>query len=54
VNRADWVVLAAVLLLALSMVAEPADGFGIDGRLVLAAALIAVLARPATHSKEAL
>lgn len=45
-SRADWLALAAVLLLALSMIAEPAEGFGVDGRMILAAALIAVLVRP--------
>ncbi len=51
-KRADWVVFAVVGILAISMLATPADGIGIDGRLVLAAALLAFLARPTLTTKE--
>lgn len=51
-KRADWVALAAVGILAVSMLATPSEGIGIDGRLVLAAALLAFLARPTLTTKE--
>lgn len=49
-TRADWVAVAVLLLLAVSMLATPAGGIGVDGRWFLAALLITVLARPT--SKE--
>lgn len=52
-NRADWAVAAVLFLLAVSMLATPAGGVGVDGRWVLAALLIAVLARPVLTPKEA-
>lgn len=50
-NRIDWVLFGLVLVLAVSALAAPAGGMGIDGRHILAAALAASIALRGTTPK---
>lgn len=51
-SRLDWALLGLALVLAVSTLAAPAGGIGVDGRHILAAALAASIALRGTISKE--